>query len=111
MIKTYQDIDKYQKFVRMISDSYKVDPQMELPVVALGLAGETGEVTELLKKYLRDGNIDRKALQKELGDVLAYLCLIADMMCISMQDVMDGNVEKLQGRLERGTLRGSGNDR
>ena len=81
-------------------------------IMTVGLAGEVGEVCEVLKKHVRDGNpIDKKNLTKELGDVLYYLTRIATAYGIEPQALMDANVEKINGRHERGTLHGSGNDR
>lgn len=81
-------------------------------IMTVGLAGEVGEVCELLKKHVRDGNpIDHKNLTKELGDVLYYLVRIATAYGIEPQSLLEANVEKLDGRLKRGTLKGSGNDR
>ncbi len=84
----------------------KVDTQQdeirELAIMTLGLAGETGEVIEPIKKEIRgDGPLDKGKLKLELGDVLHYLCRIASHYNISMDDVMLGNIEKIE--LRRGT--------
>lgn len=64
-----------------------------------GLAGETGEVCELVKKSARDSIlIDTKALIKELGDVLWYLTNIASIYGITLQEIIDGNIAKLKAR-------------
>ena len=78
---------------------------------ALGLSGESGEVAEKVKKFIRDGNLDRNALAKELGDVLWYISALARDLEIDLDDVAKLNIEKLQSRAERGTLRGSGDNR
>lgn len=64
------------------------------------------EAIELLK---REPGIDR--IRKELGDTLFGIARVADELGIKLQDVLDANVEKLKGRIERGTLKGSGDDR
>ena len=83
---------------------------------ALGLAGESGEVVEKIKKLFRDDNgvltSERKAiLEKELGDVLWYLTQIATDAGLSLEVVAKGNLEKLFSRKERGTLGGDGDHR
>lgn len=83
----------------------------DLYVMSVGLPGETGEVCEILKKSQRDGTLDREHLRKELGDVLYYLIRIAKAYEIEPQSILDTNVEKINGRHERGTLHGSGDNR
>lgn len=84
----------------------------------LGLAGETGEVLEKIKKMIRDkdgvfsiSNEDRESLQKELGDVLWYLSAIAYYNNIELQDVAVHNLEKLEDRKKRNKIHGSGDNR
>ena len=88
------------------------------PVIypTIGLAGEVGEVSEKIKKSLRDeqGNISeekRKDLVKELGDVLWYVSNLAADLNISLDAVARTNIEKLQSRQSRGVLSGSGDNR
>jgi NTP pyrophosphatase (non-canonical NTP hydrolase) len=81
---------------------------------ALGLNGEAGEVAEKIKKYWRDGGDFkevRAAIKKELGDTLWYLSETARQWELTLEEVAQGNLEKLSGRKERGTLKGSGDDR
>jgi NTP pyrophosphatase (non-canonical NTP hydrolase) len=80
-------------------------------ICTMGLAGEVGEVMELLKKRIRDGNLDETALAKELGDVLYYWARLCRMYGLEPQTVLETNVNKIEDRRARGTMRGSGNDR
>lgn len=105
------DFNEYAKEIVRISKLYSIPDDKKLSVYALGLAGETGEVSELLKKHIRDGVLDTEALAKELGDVLAYLTLIADSFGFTLEEIAELNLTKLTGREENGTLHGSGNDR
>jgi NTP pyrophosphatase (non-canonical NTP hydrolase) len=63
-----KEFNEYQEFVK----GMKVYPEKHAIVYpALGLAGEAGEITEKLKKWLRgDRDLDRDALLSELGDPL-----------------------------------------
>jgi NTP pyrophosphatase (non-canonical NTP hydrolase) len=75
------------------------DQLRELAIMTIGLAGETGEVLEPIKKEIRgDGPLDRNKLALELGDVLHYLCRIASHYEIDMRDVIKWNVEKIEAR-------------
>lgn len=105
------DFQEYNERLAVIRAQYGLDRDKEIVVSVMGLAGETGEVCELIKKDIRDGNIDKIALKKELGDILAYLTNVANMYDFSLEDVAVANIDKLEDRMNRGTLRGNGNDR
>lgn len=85
---------------------------------ALGLAGETGEVMEKIKKMIRDKDgvfhhtpEDLEELKKELGDVLWYLSALAFYNGIDLDDVARANLDKLRSRKERNKIHGSGDNR
>lgn len=64
--------------------------------LSLGLASESGEVIDLIKKYTFQGNdLDQVRLQHELGDVLWYLSQIAKWADIDFDDVAKANLETL----------------
>lgn len=82
----------------------------------LGLAGEAGEVSEKVKKVLRDkgGQFDADAvaaIKKELGDVLWYVARLAAELGLDMGDIAAENLAKLASRQDRGVLSGSGDER
>lgn len=79
------------------------DMQLQTAVFALGLAGEAGEVADYLKKVIGHGHdFDRETLVKELGDVLWYLAALAYQHQISLAEVAEANIEKLQKRYPEG---------
>ncbi len=83
---------------------------------ALGLAGESGEVVEKIKKIFRDqqgmvGDEQRQAVAKELGDVLWYLAQLATELDLELNQVAQDNLTKLLSRQQRGQLHGSGDER
>lgn len=79
---------------------------------ALGLCGESGEIAEKVKKFLRgDRELDREGLLKELGDPLWYITSLAADLGYTLQDVVNANEEKLTSRKERGVIKGSGDNR
>lgn len=107
-------LNYYQQ--RALQTAINRNGKNELFHLALGLAGETGEVMEKLKKAVRDNESviteDMKQdLKKELGDVLWYLAVFADYLGIKLQDVADLNLEKLADRQKRNKLSGSGDNR
>ena len=108
------DFDSYQIDARKTAIYPNKDKNFIYPT--LGLVGESGEVAEKIKKILRDKNgiIDNESklgLKKELGDVLWYLSNLCDELDISLSNVAKENLEKLNLRLSRGKISGSGDDR
>lgn len=72
-------------------------------MATMGLAGETGEVVDLVKKVEFHGKpLDRQALIKELGDVLWYLTALRLFEGITLDEVMATNVAKLRARYPTG---------
>ena len=108
-----KDIDAYGDFtveMWMADPSAELD-ERQLAIMALGLPGEVGEVIELLKKRLRDGTFDRENLCKELGDVAYYWARLCRAFGLQPSEVLAANIEKLESRRARGTMRGSGDNR
>lgn len=65
--------------------------------LSLGIASETGEVIDLVKKYTFQGaDLDKEQLQHEMGDVLWYLSQIALWADIDFDDVAKGNIKALE---------------
>lgn len=107
------DIDTYSEFVDSMwfpSTDGNLTTR-DYRIMELGLPGEVGEVLELLKKHVRDGQLDRDNLKKELGDVIYYWSRICTAYGFKPSDVIRANIEKLESRNKRGTLSGSGDDR
>ena len=82
----------------------------------LGLAGEAGEVADKVKKLIRDrdGLVDqnfKQDLALELGDVLWYIAQLCTELGMTLEDVAEKNIEKLNSRSRRGTLHGDGDHR
>ncbi len=83
---------------------------------ALGMANEAGEALGKIKKVLRDndGNFTpelSKEIGKEIGDTLWYMAALARDLGLSLDDIAQGNLEKLADRQKRGVIGGSGDNR
>ena len=101
-------LNDYQKAASRTA-IYKAEHSILYP--ALGLAGEAGEVSNKVKKMLRDGNFDKQGIAAEIGDVLWYLAALSRDLNIDLHDLAMQNLEKLYGRKARGKLSGSGDKR
>lgn len=66
---------------------------------ALGLAGECGEVVDLIKKHTQyNKELDKYKLREELGDILWYMAIILADIGSSFEEVMKQNQVKLNLR-------------
>lgn len=82
----------------------------------VGAAGEVGEIMNKWGKAIRDNGSQldydqRKDMGKEIGDVFWFLTRAADELGISVEVILNENLEKLQSRKARGVLSGSGDNR
>ena len=116
------DFDKYSHFVDAVtSDSSKdfvsladrlgeLDRQganiERLTTAGVGLAAESGEFLEIVKKMVFQGkrwnNENREHLIIELGDVMWYVAQACMALDVSFDDVVRGNVKKLEKRYPGG---------
>lgn len=84
--------------------------------LALGLAGESGEVVDKIKKVVRNNNgvftdETKLELQKEFGDVLWYLSQLCEELGLSLDEVARLNRAKLEDRKVRDVIRSRGDNR
>lgn len=70
---------------------------------ALGLTGEAGEVSDIIKKHIFHGHaLNVAELVKELGDVCWYVSLLSYAVGYDLSEVMTRNIEKLKARYPEG---------
>lgn len=112
------DVYEYQMWTRTTAKYPKGTAEFEasLPYLVMGLAGEAGEVANKYKKIIRDQSgilepQDGYDIISELGDVMWYLTRIADELGYGINDIMTHNHDKLESRLARGVIGGSGDNR
>jgi len=84
-----------------------------LQYLTLGLASEAGEVAGKVAKYYRkdDDDFPIEDVVLELGDVLWFVAELASLLGVSMSEIAEENLEKLQARKVNGTLKGTGDHR
>ena len=91
------DFDSYQ------NAALRTAGDISLPVLGLGVAGEAGEVADLIKKHIGHGHdLDRSKVGKELGDVLWYVTVLAERVGLSLESVAAQNIAKLRARYPDG---------
>jgi NTP pyrophosphatase (non-canonical NTP hydrolase) len=118
------DFDKYTNFVDAVtSDSSKDFVSLadrlgeldreganieRLTTAGVGLAAESGEFLEIVKKMVFQGkpwtDDNREHLIIELGDVMWYVAQACMALEVDFDDVIKGNVKKLEKRYPGGSF-------
>lgn len=112
------NLDKYQRQAAEF-DLFESSVDLKSPGFlekVLGIAGEAGEVTDKVKKIIRDkggyaSEEDKAAIAKELGDVMWYVANVARYLNIPLSEIAEGNIDKLSSRKKRNKLHGEGDNR
>ena len=96
------DADTYQQDVLKYAPDHH-DYLLNAIYAAMGMCGEAGEASELIKKYAYHGHtIDSEHLARELGDVLWYVSYTAHLFGYPLGKIMAMNQEKLAKRYPDG---------
>lgn len=109
-MKTITTLESYE----FQASAFHVPGDVRLASYTLGLVGETAEVAALamisagaladyIKKHIGHGHpLDLEKLKLELGDVLWYVAMLAHINGLSLMEVANANIEKLQKRYPNG---------
>lgn len=114
------NFNEYQKLAkRTDTSSLKEEKKLFgnlLTYPTLGIAGESGEFADKIKKVFRDkrGKLDdatKQNLMLELGDILWYVAKMARAIGFTLDEVAQANLHKITSRKKRGVLHGDGDHR
>lgn len=95
-------INEYQELA-MRTVNPKLNKDEILINSVMGLCGESGEAIDIVKKWFAHGHeLDREHLKKELGDIAWYLAEAATALDITLESVLEANIEKLKNRYPEG---------
>ncbi len=70
-----------------------------------------GRIAEVFKKYVRDGEFNHVKFEEAMLGLLYAWMSVCRTAGLDWQHVVRVNQEKIEGRVARNTMRGSGNDR
>jgi len=118
------DYSKYQEFVNEVTSKPSKNyydfgqrlavlneqgfPTERLLTAAVGMCAEAGEFTEVVKKIVFQGkpvNDDNMFhLKRELGDIMWYVMQACMGLGVSLDEVVEMNVEKLLARYPEGAF-------
>jgi NTP pyrophosphatase (non-canonical NTP hydrolase) len=120
--KTTVDLQKYIEFVDAVTSKESKDysffacrllelqeqgfPTERLLTASVGMCAEAGEFTEIVKKIVFQGkpvNEDNLFhLKRELGDIMWYVAQACMGLGVSLDEVIEMNVDKLKARYPGG---------
>lgn len=94
---------KYERFVNNLFKEMENSKETLLHA-AVGVAGEAGEMLELVKKHWAYGKkLDPESLIREMGDLIFYFTKIMNMLGITIHEVRGTNFAKLRARYPTGS--------
>lgn len=104
---------EYQKLAMRTNDEMntvrlidKIDGTLDIGGIldgCLGLSGETGELIDIIKKWIFHGKpLDIEHAKKELGDVCWYIAMIAHSFGWNLDEILQMNIDKLKARYPEG---------
>ena len=118
------DTQKYVEFVNAVTSQPSKDHEAfiyrlqeiegqgfhseRLLTAAVGMSAEAGEFTEIIKKIIFQGKPVNEEnlfhLKRELGDIMWYVAQACIGLDISLDEIMEMNVEKLVARYPGGNF-------
>ncbi len=95
-------VNDYQKEAMKLLNP-KLDNKDVLINGVMGLCGESGEVIDIVKKWLAQGHqLDKERMKSELGDVAWYLAETATALDVPLEQIFQANLDKLHKRYPQG---------
>lgn len=100
------DWARYKSFVdHHAKRDFETDAAFDFSLAALGLAGEAGEVADLVKKWIYHGApFDRQKFILEMGDQFWYWTRLCSLLNTTPKEIMAANVAKLEARYPSGAF-------
>ncbi len=118
------DPDKYLEFVNAVTSNPSKDADAfeyriqelrgegfethRLLTAAVGMSAEAGEFTEVIKKIVFQGKPVTEEnlfhLKRELGDIMWYVAQACMGLNVSLDEIIEMNVEKLSSRYPEGAF-------
>jgi NTP pyrophosphatase (non-canonical NTP hydrolase) len=92
-------IDEYANWAASVGRISAQPTPEQLSYLGLGLAAESGEVADHVKKLLRDGKLDQSGLIDELGDVVYYWACLCIASGKKPSEVLAASQSKIDRRV------------
>ncbi|PGF00905.1 nucleoside triphosphate pyrophosphohydrolase family protein [Bacillus toyonensis] len=99
--------DYQERALRTWNTDSNADDNFRITNAALGLAGESSEIADIIKKAIYhghgfEGKLSKHEIAKELGDIMYYVSIMAEEVDYSLQEIAEININKLAKRYPEG---------
>jgi len=94
---------EYQKLCNRTKAHYR-SKEKQIFTLGLGVAGEAGDVAGCIKKTYSQKDNQIQGIKENLGDTMWYIAMICNFYGWSLEEVMEGNIKKLEKRYPKGTF-------
>lgn len=98
-------IDEYAAWAASVAKVDEHPSNERLSYLGLGLAGESGEVAEHIKKLIRDDWLDKAGLVEELGDVIYYWACLCAATGQQPSELLKASAAKIRRRISEAASR------
>lgn len=98
-------IDEYAAWAASVAKIDARPSNERLSYLGLGLAGESGEVADHIKKLLRDDWLDKAGLVEELGDVIYYWACLCAATGQQPSELLKASAAKINRRISEAASR------
>ena len=95
------NLKEYQEMCKKTAKKFD-NPELEIAIWGLGIAGEAGDVASCVKKTFAHQNNQEQGIRENLGDTFWYAAMICNFFKWDMQEVLEENIEKLKKRYPEG---------
>lgn len=92
-------IDGYARWALAVASRVGETDRERLAYLGLGLASEAGELSDHLKRLIRDGVADPDGFSEELGDILYYWAALCQAAGRRPSEVIAESRGRIDGRL------------
>lgn len=103
--------EESRKFTPLITRLCELNDSVDIQRLltgAIGISAEGGELAEVVKKLIFQGkSVNEESLfhiKRELGDVLWYVAQVCMVLGVTLDDVIEENVRKLEKRYPGGSF-------
>lgn len=100
-VKPHMTVNEYQQLAARTINP-KLYPEQQAHHALHGMVGEIGELHSLYQKTYQGHAVDPAHLKKELGDLLWFIAEYCTAMGWTLEDVAQGNIDKLKARYPEG---------